>query len=52
MSLILIILIILLFTSGGVGYYGHTSGWGPVGWTPLGLIVVVFLILLLMDRLH
>jgi hypothetical protein len=52
MSLIIIIFIILFLMSGGVGYYGNTAGWGPWGWSPLGLIVVFLLILLLTGRLQ
>jgi hypothetical protein len=50
MSLVLVIFVILLLFGGGVGYYGNTAGWGYAGWSPLGVIVLVLLILLLTGR--
>jgi hypothetical protein len=50
MSLLLILLIVLLL-SGGFGAYGHRAGWGPYGWSPAGIILIVILILLLSGRL-
>jgi hypothetical protein len=50
MSVLLAIFIILFLFGGGVGYYGHTAGWGPWGWSPLGAIVIFLLVLWLMDR--
>jgi hypothetical protein len=34
---LLVILLILIVLFGGVGYYGHGAGWGPYGWSPVGL---------------
>lgn len=51
MSLLLIILIILVFFSSGVGYYGTNAGWGYAGWSPLGIILIILIVLLLMGRL-
>jgi hypothetical protein len=45
MSLILFIVLLLLLFGGGVGWYGGRSGWGYAGWSPLGIIVVVVLVL-------
>lgn len=50
MSLLLLLLIILLLT-GGVGFYGHRSGWGPYGWSPAGIVIIILIVLLLSGRL-
>jgi hypothetical protein len=50
MSLLLVIFIILFLFGGGIGYYGNRAGWGYAGWSPLGLIVLVLVILLLTGR--
>lgn len=47
----LLLLIILLVLALGGGYYGHGAGWGYAGWSPLGLILVIFVVLLLLGRL-
>jgi uncharacterized protein DUF3309 len=46
---ILIAFLVLALLGGG---WGHTRGFGYMGWSPLGLILVVLVVLLLMGRLH
>lgn len=41
---LLVVLLILALMGGGLG---HSSGWGYLGWSPFGLIVLVILILIL-----
>lgn len=48
MLMILIVLLIVAVIGGGFGQ----SRWGYVGWSPLGLILIVFLILWLTGNLH
>jgi hypothetical protein len=45
---ILVILFIVALLSGGFGY---SRGWGYYGWSPLGLVVLIVLILLLTGNL-
>jgi hypothetical protein len=45
---ILVILLLLALFSGG---YGSTRGWGFYGWSPLGLIILVILVLALTGNL-
>jgi hypothetical protein len=45
---ILIVLLVLALVGGGLGH----PRWGYAGWSPLGLILVVLVILMLMGRLH
>ncbi len=47
----LIILVILLFLALAGGGWGH-SRYGYVGWSPAGLIVLVFAVLWLTGNLH
>jgi len=46
--LILIVLLVLALVGGQVGQ----PRWGYVGWSPLGIILVILLVLFLMGRLH
>src|SRR5207248_1750261 len=46
---ILIILLILALFGGG---YGSRRGWGYYGWSPLGLIILIVLILALTGNLN
>lgn len=48
MITILLIILIIALIGGGVGH----SRFGYAGWSPLGLILVVFLILWLTGYLH
>jgi hypothetical protein len=48
LALILIVLLILALTG---GYFGHNAGWGPWGWSPVGIIIVILIILLFTGRL-
>lgn len=48
LTIILIILLVLLIGGGGWGY----SRYGIVGFSPLGLVLVVLLILWLTGNLH
>lgn len=45
---ILVILLLLALFSGG---YGSSRGWGYYGWSPLGLLVLVVLVLALTGNL-
>jgi hypothetical protein len=54
MSIVLVILLILLLF-GGIGTaptwgYSRGWGWGPSGF--IGILLLVFLVLLLTDRVH
>jgi hypothetical protein len=51
-SHLLILLVILLVLSLGGGAWGHSRNWGYAGWSPLGLIVVLLLVLYLTGNLH
>jgi hypothetical protein len=46
--MLLIILLILAVVFGG---WGSSRGWGYYGWSPVGLIVLILLILLLTGNL-
>jgi hypothetical protein len=48
MLTLLVILIILALLSGGFGY---SRGWGYYGWSPLGLLILIVLILALTGNL-
>jgi hypothetical protein len=45
------LLIILLIVAVVFGGFGTTRGWGYYGWSPLGLVVLILLILLLTGNL-
>lgn len=45
---ILVILLLLALFSGG---YGSSRGWGYFGWSPLGLLILIVLILALTGTL-
>jgi hypothetical protein len=47
--LLLLLLVLLLLAFGG---YGTSRGWGYYGWSPLGLLLLVVVILLLTGALH
>jgi len=49
--MLLVILIVLMVVSLAGGGWGH-SRYGYVGWSPAGLILLVFVILLLTGNLH
>ena len=46
---ILIVLLLVALLSGGFGY---SRGWGYMGWSPLGLIILIILILALTGNLN
>ncbi len=46
MSMLMILLIVLMVLALGGGGFGHKR-FGAVGWSPAGIIVVVFVVLLL-----
>ena len=48
----LILLIVLLVLALGGGAFGHSRNWGYAGWSPLGIIVVLLLILWLTGNLR
>jgi len=39
---LLVVLLLLALLGGG---YGHSRGWGYYGWSPLGLLLLIVLIL-------
>jgi hypothetical protein len=45
---LLVVLLLLGLLSGG---YGHSRGWGYYGWSPLGLLILIVLILALTGNL-
>lgn len=49
MLTLLLVLIVLALLFGG---YGHGEGWGYWGWSPLGLLVLVFLLFVLFGAAH
>ena len=48
----LFLLIILLILATGGGFYGHSRRWGYAGWSPLGLILIIILLLALTGNLR
>ncbi|MBK8205855.1 MAG: DUF3309 family protein [Planctomycetes bacterium] len=46
MEVVLIILIVLLVLSAAGGAWGHKK-WGPYGYSPAGLLMLVFVIVLI-----
>jgi hypothetical protein len=45
---LLVVLLLLALLSGG---YGHSRGWGYAGWSPLGLIILIVLVMALTGNL-
>lgn len=45
---LLVVLLLLALLSGG---YGSSRGWGYYGWSPLGLLILIVLILVLTGNL-
>jgi len=51
--MLLILLIVLLILAAGSGFYScGERNWGWYGWSPLGLIIIIILILWLAGVLH
>jgi hypothetical protein len=48
----LILLIVLLILATGGGFYGHSRSWGYAGWSPLGIILVIVVLLMLTGNLR
>ncbi len=48
LTTILIVLLVLALVAGGMGH----SRWGYAGWSPLGVILAVFVVLWLTGNLH
>lgn len=46
---LLIVLLLLALLGGG---FGHSRGWGYYGWSPLGLLILIVLILAITGNLH
>ena len=46
---ILVVLLLLALLGGG---YGHNRGWGYYGWSPLGLLILIVLIMALTGNLN
>jgi hypothetical protein len=49
---LLTLLVVLLVVSVLVGGWGHTRDWGVYGWSPLGIVLVVLVVLWLTGSLH
>jgi hypothetical protein len=49
---LLTLIVVLLLLSLLGGGYGHSRGWGYAGWSPVGLIVLLVLILALTGNLN
>ncbi|HEY7062482.1 MAG TPA: DUF3309 family protein [Chloroflexota bacterium] len=49
---LLTLLVILLVISVLFGGWGSSRGWGYYGWSPVGLIVLILVILLITGNLH
>lgn len=49
---ILTILVVLLLIALLGGGFGHSRGWGYYGWSPLGLLILIVLILALTGNLN
>ncbi|MCC6596906.1 MAG: DUF3309 family protein [Rhodanobacteraceae bacterium] len=47
-TILLVILVIALLFGG----FGHARDWGPLGWSPLGVVVLVLLIFWLTGHLR
>jgi hypothetical protein len=45
---LLVVLLLIGLLSGG---YGHSRGWGYMGWSPLGLLILIILVLALSGNL-
>ncbi len=45
---LLVVLLLLALLGGG---YGHSRGWGYYGWSPVGLLILIILILALTGNL-
>jgi hypothetical protein len=48
LTIILVVLLVLAVVGGGLGH----SRWGYAGWSPLGVILALFLVLWLTGNLH
>jgi uncharacterized protein DUF3309 len=46
---LLVVLLLIALLGGG---YGHSRGWGYYGWSPVGLLVLIILILAITGNLH
>jgi uncharacterized protein DUF3309 len=46
---VLVVLLLIALLGGG---YGHSRGWGYYGWSPVGLLVLIILILAITGNLH
>jgi cytochrome c-type biogenesis protein CcmH/NrfG len=51
MSTLWIVLLVVLLLALGGGYYGSNAGWGPWGWSPVGIVLVILVLLLITGRL-
>jgi len=50
--MLLTLLVILLLVALLGGGYGSSRGWGYYGWSPLGLLILIILILALTGNLN
>lgn len=48
---LLVLLIILIVLFGGFGFWGSGRYGNAVGWSPVGIIVFILVVLLLMGRI-
>lgn len=49
---LLTILIVLLVVAVAFGGWGHTQNWGYRGWSPVGVVVLILVLLWLTGRLR
>jgi hypothetical protein len=52
MSILIAALLVLLLLALLGGGWGYSHNWGPWGWSPLGLLIVVLVVLALTGNLH
>jgi hypothetical protein len=50
-SMLITLLVVLLLLALLGGGYGHSRGWGYYGWSPVGLLILIILILALTGNL-
>ncbi len=50
-SMLITLLVVLLLLAMLGGGYGHSRGWGYYGWSPVGLLILIILILALTGNL-
>lgn len=49
---ILTLLLIVLIVAAIFGGFGHSRNWGYVGWSPLGIVLIILIVMLLTGHLR